>query len=717
MHLKIFTMRFLAVLLVTACGMAPGAHAQGPLTPPPMSKADFRATHYDVMATVVPAKQMLTVHATVDFVASDTSSIVQVELHPNLAVTAVTNAAGVAMGFQRDARNPLILRVSLNAPIGATQSVTLNFDYGGPLAGVENSPIPGVCLASINPDGVYLLQPARWFPLTSYPTNRYTGVFKIQVPESFTVAGTGKSTGPPQIISDKAIVPEIIKPGTLPPAPTAQKLFTFRDDREEESGTFAAAVYKMTPVDDDGVKIPVFTFPASNQGAELFGHDAAKIITDFSDEFGPLGDPSMTVAEIPDGSLPGFAAPGLALVSQHSWDLRGNTTLLSRLIAAQWFGVSVMPASAADVWVTDGMASYCVAVYAGHDLGKEAEDRAVENFAVGALMFDDVAPIIQASQLKPFTSQYLSVVEDKGAVVFHMLSAYMGEDVFHALVRDFYSRYAGRSASINQFEALAQQYMDAKTSGRPVVAPQTRLSANALPPVPPASTHSLGPFFAQWVSSTGVPEFHLDYKVYRNTKGFQVVGKVNQSLDLFSMPVEMEVQTEGNPEFKTIQITGAETPFTIDSFGRPKPGGITLDPHDYILKASPRLRIRAVIARGEAFAEQGKYLDAIDQYQKALDEQKNNALALFRMGEAFFYQKNYTVAASSFRSAIGGDTDLTTKWVETWSHIYMGKIYDLTGQRERAVNEYRLASQSRDNTGGAQDEAKKYMAQPYKESN
>jgi tetratricopeptide (TPR) repeat protein len=134
-----------------------------------------------------------------------------------------------------------------------------------------------------------------------------------------------------------------------------------------------------------------------------------------------------------------------------------------------------------------------------------------------------------------------------------------------------------------------------------------------------------------------------------------------------------------------------------------------------MLKASPNLRIRATIARGEALAEIGKYLEAINEYQRALDIQKSNALALFRMGEAFFFQKNYTAAANSFRSALGGETDLTTKWVVGWSHLYMGKIYDLTGQRERAVNEYRQSKNSRDNTGGLQGEADRYIGQPYKE--
>ena len=158
-------------------------------------------------------------------------------------------------------------------------------------------------------------------------------------------------------------------------------------------------------------------------------------------------------------------------------------------------------------------------------------------------------------------------------------------------------------------------------------------------------------------------------------------------------------------------MTGTESSFDIDVFGRPKPNGIILDPHNYILKSSPRLRVRAIIARGEALAEQGRYYDAVQQYNQALDVQKNNSLALFRTGEAFFYQKNYSAAANAFRDALDGDLDPSDKWVEVWSHIYLGKIYDIAGDRTRAVNEYSKAEQTNDDTGGAQDEAQKYIAQ------
>jgi hypothetical protein len=57
--------------------------------------------------------------------------------------------------------------------------------------------------------------------------------------------------------------------------------------------------------------------------------------------------------------------------------------------------------------------------------------------------------------------------------------------------------------------------------------------------------------------------------------------------------------------------------------------------------------------------------------------------------------------------------DLEPAWTEVWSRINLGKVFDITGQRERAQNEYTLALRTKDNTQGAQEEAAKYLKQPY----
>jgi tetratricopeptide (TPR) repeat protein len=90
-------------------------------------------------------------------------------------------------------------------------------------------------------------------------------------------------------------------------------------------------------------------------------------------------------------------------------------------------------------------------------------------------------------------------------------------------------------------------------------------------------------------------------------------------------------------------------------------------------------------------------------------------LANFRMGEAFFYQKNYQAAANAFREALQTVPEPSEKWTEVWGHIYLGKIFDLLGQRARAVNEYSKAKQTNDDTGGAQQVAESFLKKPYVE--
>ncbi|MGB8458220.1 MAG: M1 family aminopeptidase, partial [Candidatus Acidiferrum sp.] len=452
----------------------------------------------------------------------------------------------------------------------------------------------------------------------------------------------------------------------------------------------------LNPKQSEGIEVAVYAPRSDSANAQAFADDVARAVTVFSDMFGGLQDPNMTVIQLPDGTLRDFAAPGVLLLSHRLWEPKSAERTIAGLVAAQWFGNSILPASPGDVWVTDGLARYCEEIYAEQSAGKEAGLRAVDEFAVGALMYEDAAPIAQAARLAPYSSDYRSVVLNKGAMVFHMLRALMGDVAFRTLLHDFATQYAGKTARIDDFINLADK--DVQAAAKPgEVAPNLR------------------PFFAQWLNSTGVPDFTLDYVVYRTPKGFRIVGKIKQPIDTFSMPVQIRVDTEGNPETKWVDVLGLDSPFTVETFGRPKPGGIKIDPNNLVLKGSTSLRARAAIARGEELAEQGLYYDAIKQYQRALSIQPGRPLANFRMGEAFFYQKNYQAAANSFRESLQAVPEPSEKWTEVWGHIYLGKIFDLLGQRSRAVNEYSKAKQTNDDTGGAQLEAERWLKKAYSE--
>jgi aminopeptidase N len=666
-------------LVFLSCAAAP-LRAQAP------RPANFLAEHYDISASLDPIGQSLSATAKIEFKAVEASSSVRVELHPNLIVKEVKGADGKPLTFERDNQNPLFVVVQLPTPIATAGHLTLTYTYAGLLVNEENSPVPGVRAALINKDGAYLLLPARWFPLTNFPSNRYTATFRLNVPDTFAVAGTGKASAPSPMPAKNAVEGNRL-------------LYTFECKNLASHGTFVAGNLQLNPKQAEGVNVAVYAPRAASANAQDFASSVARSAIIFSDMFGPIPDPTFTLIQIPDGTLRDYAAPGVLLLSQRTWDPKGADRTIARLVASQWWGIQVMPATPSDVWISDGLARYCEALYAEQNAGKEAGLRAVDEFAVGALMYEDAAPIAQAARLVPYSPDYRSVVQNKGAMLFHMLRAQMGDVAFKSALRDFYFQFAERHARVDDFENIAERRM------------QAAITASKTPQDPP----NLRGFFAQWLNSTGVPEFTLEYVVYRTPKGFRVNGKIKQPLDTFRMPVELRIDTEGNPELNTIDVIGTESGFTVETFGRPKPGGIKIDPNNLILKGSTALRARAAIARGEDLAEQGRFYDAVTQYQRALSIQPGRPLANFRMGEAFFYQKNYQASANAFREALQTVPEPSEKWTECWSHIYLGKIFDMLGQRERAVNEYSKAKQTNDNTGGCQAESERWLKKAYSE--
>jgi aminopeptidase N len=655
-----------------------GAPAQAQLPKP----APFLADHYDVSATLDALGQSISATAKIEFTAQEVASVVRVELHHNLDIRDVKTADGRSVEFQRDNGNPLFVDVNLSSPVAAGGKVTLTFAYAGLLANEQSSPVPGVTAASINKDGAFLLLPARWFPLTSFPSNRYTATFKLNVPENFAVAGTGKASAPTPITGNG---------GRL--------LYTFECKTPAPNGTFVAgANLQLNPKQAQGLSVLVYAPKEESGNAQQFADSVARSAIMFSDMFGPLPDTDFAIAQIPDGTLKEFAAPGLLLLNKRNWDPRASDRMIAHLVAQQWWGNSVLPATPGDVWISDGLARYSEALYAEQNAGREAGLKAVDDFAVGALMYEDAAPVAQAARLAPYSPDYRSVVWNKGAMIFHMLRAQMGDVAFKSLLHDFYKRYGGKTARIDDFINLAQQEVQANAKTASITPDELR------------------GFFMQWLNSTGVPDFSIDFVIYRTQKGFRTVGKIKQPLDTFHMPVELRIDTEGNPENKVVDVTGTESEFTVETFGRPKPGGIKIDPNNLILKGSTSLRARAAIARGEDLAEQGRYYDAIAQYQRALTIQPNRPLANFRMGEAFFYQKNFQAAANAFRESLNTVPEPSENWVKVWGHIYLGRIFDLLGQRARAVNEYSQARQTNDNTAGAQQIAEQLLKKPYSEN-
>jgi aminopeptidase N len=633
-------------------------------------KAHLRVDDYQIDAELTPHLHQISARAKVKFTALQDLNTAVFELHNALRVTRVLDEKGQPLSAERVTQDSTV-RVPLPAGLAKDASTTLTFEYEGTLETADDSPVPGLKLAYVGDDTSYLLYAGRWFPVSGYGMNRFTSTISVTVPAHMVVIGSGKAT-----VTDN---PPSNKPNTngLP-----TKTFTFAYSKSSFPATIVAGTFQEYKSDEAGMDLHVFFKPTHQPMAPAYTTTAVQEFTYYVTLYGTTLSQRLNVVELPGDTVPYVWAPEIAGLAGPSITEKTNYRLLANAIAHQWWGVSVSPATKDDWWLVDGFSRYSEAMYVENAAGPAGLEEAVKDMSVGALAYDTV-PLSSVSKLDPFSTEFQSLVTDKGAMILHMLRWVLGEDKYLKTMREFAETYQGKSATMDDFRAIAEKnYGDQLTW-----------------------------FFSQWLDSTGAPEFKVKYTVYRlgNNKGFHVNGEIAQDLDLFRMPVDLRIDTDGKTEDKKIEVVGTNSAFSVETFGRPR--RIMVDPDHHVLTNSSDVKLRASILRGQAMQQQGDLPGALEQFNKALDLNKNSSLAHYRIAEIFFLQRNYQASANSYRSAINGDGE--PRWTEVWSHVQLGKIFDITGQRERAINEYRQAVQTNDDTFGALEEARKYLQKAY----
>jgi aminopeptidase N len=615
--------------------------------------------HYVIDAALLPDTHELKGRAELRFRARESVSTVELELNENFFPTAIQDGQGRSLSTRR-VGSGLQVEVTLDRALTKDQTGTIVFEYEGALQDAEHSPVEGVQLGYIGPEGAYLLYPARWFPLLGYATNRYTAQFNLTVPEGMHVVAGGQMQGPQSA--------------------DGQARYTIAFEHPQFAGSIAVLPHPPQVVDAEGIRTSIF-FSSERQGmAQAYGEAVARMVNFFSSRFGPPPLANLAVVEMDDRSLGGYAGPGVIFLSSRAIGSEVNVRLLAQEVAQQWWRGLVSPATRADMWLDHGLATYSEALYIEQIGGASALENRIREMAVDALTHD-VIPIRTAARYEEFSPGYKTLLYDKAAYVLHMLRWVVGDDAFFAALKDFAQRFAFGSATTADFRAAMEQ----------------------------ASGQKLEGFFLQWMDSTGASDFVLDYTVYRVPDGYRIAGTIGQDQDLFSMPVEVMVKTQGDPVIERVQVTGKSSEFSIQTTERPL--SMVVDPNNRVLKYNDAIRVRVAIARGEQLVAERDYTSALEEYQKALDVNRLSSLAHYRVGEVFFALRNYQSAANSFREALNGD--LEPAWTEVWSHINLGKIFDVTGQRERAVNEYQQAVRTKDDTQGALQLANQYLKDPY----
>jgi aminopeptidase N len=223
-------------------------------------------------------------------------------------------------------------------------------------------------------------------------------------------------------------------------------------------------------------------------------------------------------------------------------------------IAHQWFGDSVTESTWADLWLSEGFATYFAGLveqkFDGEDAFRAYMKRAADSYfeyekttrtPIHDTETEDLMKLLNANNYQ------------KGAWVLHMLRMQLGDDAFFRGLRDYYNAHKGANVSSGDLRAALE-----KASGR-----------------------DLKQFFASWVYGTGHPQYRVSWD-WLPGNWMTVTLSQLQVEPAFRDPLPIQVVTAKGKQLVILKPNGKESVqfFRLDS----RPSSFEIDPDNTLLK-------------------------------------------------------------------------------------------------------------------------------------
>ena len=242
-----------------------------------------------------------------------------------------------------------------------------------------------------------------------------------------------------------------------------------------------------------------------------------------------------------------------------------NETIEAHELAHQWWGDLVTCRDFHHIWLNEGFATYCEALWAEAIGGAAAyhEELSFNRwFGPRTIYVPDVS--IESRIWDPWLSY------NKGSWVLHMLRHVLGDTAFFAALRHFYVQYAYSTATTEDFRDVCEA-----VSGR-----------------------DLDAFFQQWIYGEYYPRYRFDWTSAPVGGGHDVALTLRQiqSWQLFRMPIDVTVTTAGGERTFVVEDSLASQGFTLHVDAAPT--AVAVDPDGWILKALELPVIDPALDRG-----------------------------------------------------------------------------------------------------------------------
>ncbi|CAN5880532.1 M1 family metallopeptidase [soil metagenome] len=392
----------------------------------------------------------------------------------------------------------------------------------------------------------------HWIPALDHPSAKATVSFKVTAPERNVVVANGR-LNQVQTFSPGTRTWTYTESAPIPPYCMIIAAGQFAKLEPSKPAATSLAYY----VPPSNRKFAMQGFAPANPSVKFFSHTIAPY---------PYEKLALIVGSTRFGGMENSGAivfsstlfdpkPGVQPVSSVFNIRRGLVTLVAHEIAHQWFGDSVTGSTWADLWLSEGFATYFAGLFVErHEGEKPFRDymrQAGETYfryaeKTRAPIFDNETEDL-FKLLNPNNYQ-------KGAWVLHMLRSTLDDKAFFAGVRTYYSRHKNSTASTEDLRAAFEE-----TSGT-----------------------DLRPFFQSWIYGKGHPEYKLSWQWNKERRNIRLRLEQLQPEPFFPNSIPIDVITANGKRRIVLKPVGKETVQELRLHAAPVT--VQLDPDNTILK-------------------------------------------------------------------------------------------------------------------------------------
>lgn len=216
----------------------------------------------------------------------------------------------------------------------------------------------------------------------------------------------------------------------------------------------------------------------------------------------------------------------------------------------QWFGDYVTAESWSNLTMNESFATFGEVIWHGYDAGQDAEDRSryekLQNYLGSSK--NGMSPVLARFNYNDKEDMFDNISYSKGSIILYALKNQLGDAAFFKSLNRYLTANAFKNGETHQLR-LAMEDVTGK---------------------------DWSPYFNQWYYQGGHPILEIQYGYSNGQATISVKQTQDSSVQLFSLPLNVDIYVNGKIIRKNILIDKREHDFSFDV--EAKPDFIDLDP-------------------------------------------------------------------------------------------------------------------------------------------